>query len=279
MKIAVASLIILIILGATFCYLGKIEVEVATSQVRIANKMYKEDYPTWPYYSNTWSLEGSFSEGEYIGINFRPSWDWSLEQFDEEELPPGSGNWYSAVKKLDVNVTNPRGESTCFGIYLVITEPNAGDASAVTIFPDYFKIEQNNGLLVDNGYPKPETVRNGTANYNMIILGKAHLSGIYKVKFSLEYKIIDVKYEDNKPKPWIRDPIAAPYVWVYGVEKENTLTRPYGHLLYLGLAFVTFGTAFVLYRSIKARSAHKKRPRIKLRGRLNAEEGICTYEL
>lgn len=264
MKIAVVGLI-LIVLGAMFYYLGEIEVEVATSQVRIASKIYKDNYPTWPYYSNTWSLEGSFSEGEYIGIDFRPSWDWSLEQFDEEELPPGSGNWFSAVKRLDVNVTNPRGESTCFGIYLVITEPNTGDASAITIFPDYFKIEQNSGLLVDDGYPKPETVQNGSTNYNMIILGKAPLSGIYRVKFSLEYKIIDVKYEDNKPKAWIRDPIAAPYVWLYRVEKGTAVTRPYEYLPYLGLTFATFGTTLVLYRLIKARSTRKKRHQIKSR--------------
>ncbi|MEM0058219.1 MAG: hypothetical protein QXG09_05060 [Candidatus Bathyarchaeia archaeon] len=260
MKIVAVGLI-LIVIGATFCWLSRVEMEVMISRVRTASKIYKEDYPTWPYYSNTWSLEGSFSEGEYVGIDFRPSWDWSLEQFDEEELPPGSGNWFSAVKRLDVNITNPKGESTCFGIYLVITKPNSGDASAVTIFPDYFRIDQNNGLLIDEDYPKPEIVRNGTTNYSMIILGRAPLSGVYKVKFNLDYKVIEIRYEDNKPRPWIRDPIAAPYVWLYAVEKGVTLAQPYAHLLYLGLPLAAFGIVSVLIQLTKMKSTHKRKSR------------------
>jgi len=244
--------ITLVIIGVILFSLRNIEVETPKTSVRIVDNIYyREDYPTWPYYSTTWNLEGTFYEGEFIGVDFRPSWDWTLPQFDEETLPPNNGTLYKAVKRLDVNVTNPEGSPTCISIYLVITKPYSGDASAVTIFPDYFKVEQKGGLMIEEGYPKAKSVRNNTTNYNMIILGKVPHKGTYRVRFTLDYKIIDTKQSENKTRPWIRDPIAAPYVWLYGVKEIVEVSYPFAYLTFAGPIIAVLGAMLFCVSIIK----------------------------
>jgi len=221
--------LILIISGTIFSYAGKTSTQVLQHQLRVARFItYGKDYST------TWSLDANFSEGEYVGIDFRPAADWSLPQFDEEILPPVNGTLYEAVKRLELNVTNLQGDLTSFTVYLVITEPYGG-AGAVTIFPNYFNITfQGGGLIIEENYPKPETIFYNNTHYSMILLGKAPFSGNYNFSFLLDYKIIDAVWEDNKTKPWIHDPRLPPYFWIYGLKESIETNYPYSNLGYLG---------------------------------------------
>lgn len=241
-KTIVVTGLILIILGIVLLYAGKTPMQTLRQQLRIAN--YAE---YGEVYSTMWSLNADFSEGEYVGIDFRPAADWSLPQFDEEILPPVNGNLYQAVKRLEVSIKNLQGNLTSFTIYMVITTPYGG-ASAVTIFPNYFNTTfQSGALIVEENYPKPETIEYNNIHYNMILLGKTPSSGTYNVSFLLDYKIIDAVWEDNKTKPWIHDPRLPPYVWIYGVKESFETNYPYLNLTYLGPIIVVSGTILLVY--------------------------------
>ena len=234
--------LIFIIVGTILAYLGRTSTQTIQQLPRIASSItYGQSYST------TWSLDGNFSEGEYVGVDFRPASDWSLPQFDEEILPPVNGTLYEAVKRLEVNVTNQQGNFTSFTIYLVITSPYGG-AEHVTIFPDYFNITSQGGaLIVEKDYPKPEIIKYNNTHYSMILLGKTTSSGTYNISFLLDYKIMDAVFEDNKTKLWIHDPRLPPYVWIYGVQENVEIDYPYSSLTYIGPLVVASGVILLIY--------------------------------
>jgi|YelNatPaOPRAMG01_1025707.scaffolds.fasta_scaffold01364_15 hypothetical protein len=242
-KVILVTGFILIILGTIFSYAGKTSTQVLQNQLRVARYI---EYGK--VYSTTWSLDANLSEGEYVGIDFRPAADWSLPQFDEEILPPVNGTLYLAVKRLEVNVTNLQGDLTSFTVYLVITEPYGG-AEDVTIFPDYFNINfQGGGLVVEENYPKIKTVFYNNKYYNMILLGKAPFSGNYTFNFLLDYKIVDAVFDEssNKTIPWIHDPRLPPYVWIYGLRESTETNYPYSNLGYFGPFVVAAGAVLLV---------------------------------
>jgi len=138
---------------------------------------------------NQWSLSKTISVPTNISLSFRPSSEWSIPGFEEPiELPPGSGDWYySNVKELQVNITNPQGNSTAIGIYLVC-DPYG--ASPVTMFPDYFAVlSQDGGVTVDAGYPRAGYVE----GENVVHLGRVSEKGIYTVALVLPYELQDME--------------------------------------------------------------------------------------
>lgn len=134
-----------------------------------------------------WSLSKTISVPTNISLSFRPSSEWAIPAFEEPiELPPGSGNWYyTNVKELQVNITNPQGNSTAFGIYLVC-DPYG--ATPVTMFPNYSAVlSQDGGITVDAGYPKVGYLE----GENVVHLGRVSEKGVYTVALVLPYELQD----------------------------------------------------------------------------------------
>jgi hypothetical protein len=133
-----------------------------------------------------WSMSKTISVPTNISLSFRPDSDWSIPAFEEPwELPPGSNQTYNNVKQLEVNITNPQGNFTTLGIYLVC---DLSSSTPVTIFPDYFSIlDQSGGITVDSGYPKVGYLE----EENVVHLGKTHDSGLHVVTLVLPYELQD----------------------------------------------------------------------------------------
>lgn len=166
---------ILLLLGLVLLFAHRIPVELSET--------------THETVENQWSLSKTISVPTNISLSFRPSSEWSIPAFEEPiELPPGSGDWYNSnVKELQVNITNPQGNSTAIGIYLVC-DPYG--ATPVTMFPNYFAVlSQDGGITIDAGYPKAGYLQ----GENVVHLGRVSEKGVYTVTLVLPYELQDME--------------------------------------------------------------------------------------
>ena len=203
MKTLLAAVGILFVLGGLITYptlLTYSERTLKTSNIKVDRK---------------WNIAWNFSEGENMSLSFRADNDWSILS-GLEEITVLNGTEFPYVKTFQINVTNPLGNFTEVDVYLIITQPNGG-VTYTNVFPDYFGLINNNGILVEKGYPKAAMI----GGDNVIALGRAQHNGTYILNCTLDPPLVqDYELVNDTQRLWIHNVTAPVELWLYKQNEE-----------------------------------------------------------
>jgi hypothetical protein len=181
MKKLLAIVGIILVFGGFLSYLALFNY----SERRLQTEQYHEE--------NTWNIAWNVSKGENLSMSFRPDADWSLFTPDLEPLTlPPYNETFQYVKSLLIRFTNSAGNSSIITQYLVITELNGG-ASKIFVYPDYMSVDNQGGLITEEGYPKFAIINQD----DVVTLGKMQYSGNYVVNCTLDPLFVYDNYATN----------------------------------------------------------------------------------